>query len=63
MNGYPHFPEVSGFMQDRKMGTHDGAWRKSWKGREANHPIADLNIDKISLLLKILSPGRVNAFP
>ena len=41
----------------------DDAWRKSWKGRKENHPIADLHIDKISLHLKNIDPRELfNAF-
>jgi len=64
MSGFSHFPEGSGFRQDRKMGTHDVAWRKGWEGRKENHPITDLNIDKLSFLLRNIFPREIfNAFP
>ena len=58
-SGFSHFQEGSGFRQDRKIETHGGTWRKGWKGRKENHPIADLNIDKISLHLKNIVPRKI----
>jgi len=53
------FPEGSSFRKDREMET----WRKGWKGRKGNHPVADLNIGKISFHHRNIVPQSVHAFP